>query len=93
MKRRDFLKKLGIACGAVVACPGKLLKGKTEREILLKKFRTAALNTKDKNGKFIIGERSKHLYFMGQRLYYNEILGEYEGVYEFETPHASTTIR
>ncbi|KKM82220.1 hypothetical protein LCGC14_1321860 [marine sediment metagenome] len=30
MKRRDFLKKLGVVCGAVVACPVKLLKGKPD---------------------------------------------------------------
>lgn len=28
MKRRDFLKKLGIVCGVAIAYPGKLLKGK-----------------------------------------------------------------
>ena len=81
MKRRDFLKKLGIVCGAAVACPAKLLKSKTEREILLGKFRAAALNTKDKNDKFIIGERHKYLYFMGQQLYYYETLGAYKGQY------------
>ena len=30
MKRRDFLKKLGIVCGAVVACPIELLKGEPD---------------------------------------------------------------
>ena len=30
MKRRDFLKKLGIVCGAAIACPAALLKGEPE---------------------------------------------------------------
>jgi len=46
MNRRTFLKSIATACGAAVVCPGELVRGKTEREILLEKFRTAALNTK-----------------------------------------------
>ncbi len=50
MNRRTFLKSIATVCGAAVVCPGELVKGKTEHEILLEKFRAAALNTKDKNG-------------------------------------------
>jgi hypothetical protein len=50
MNRRTFLRSIAAACGAAVVCPGELLKGKTKREILLEKFRAAALNTKYKNG-------------------------------------------
>lgn len=32
MNRRDFLKKLGIACGIVAVCPTKLLKAEPKPE-------------------------------------------------------------
>ncbi len=31
MKRRDFLKRLSVVCGAAVACPGELLKSVSDR--------------------------------------------------------------
>ena len=48
LNRRTFLKSLTVVCGAVVVCPGELLKGKTKHEILLEKFRAAFKATKFK---------------------------------------------
>jgi len=48
MNRRTFLKSIATVCGAAVVCPGELVKGKTEREILLEKFKAAFKVTKFK---------------------------------------------
>ena len=34
MNRRNFLKSIAIACGAAVACPAKLLRGKTKQVVM-----------------------------------------------------------
>ena len=71
MNRRTFLKSLGIICGAAVVCPGELLKAPVIPVTIFI----------DKSKGWVCGERSKHIFFMGQRLHYNEILAAYEGEY------------
>ena len=71
MNRRTFLKSIATACGAAVVCPGELFKSPvTPITIFI-----------DKSKGWVCGERSKHIFFMGQRLYYNETLATYEGEY------------
>ena len=57
-------------------CPGELLKGKSEREILLEKFRAVALNTKNKNGcpmfRVGVGERSKRIYMIDHPTFHTQ---------------------
>jgi len=75
MNRRIFLKSLAAACGAAVVCPGELVKGKSEREILLEKFRAAALNTKNKNDNPVFGKgkRSEHIYMIDHPVFHNTV--------------------
>ena len=66
LNRRTFLRSLAAACGVAVVCPGVLLKGKTEREILLEKFRAAFKATKfkppvSKGTRLIIGHYDEYL--------------------------------
>ena len=66
MKRRDFLKKLGIVCGAAVAYPAALLKGKTKpkygwHEVKFEKGWRKHLWIRGKDGSLIIGEKTRWL--------------------------------
>ena len=77
MNRRNFLKKLGAVCGAVVACPGELLK--------VTQPTTKSFWMRGRDGAYIEGELHNFKVFSTEtaRLKYrhNRMIKEYQGQY------------